>query len=79
MPHSTRAQSATANRAALDDELLDQVRRRRLELVGDTTAPLSIEATVTVADDATAVRLRQRQLAAIVRLLRHAVAMRQPE
>ncbi len=78
MPHATRAQSASADVTALDDELLDEIRRNRPE-PGDTSAPFSIEATVTVADGATAVRLRQRQLAAIVRLLRHAVAMRQPE
>lgn len=79
LSQSTRARSAGADQTALADELLDEARRPRREPVGDTTTPLSIEATVTLADGATAVRLRQRQLSAIVRLLRHAVAMRQPE
>jgi hypothetical protein len=63
----------------LTEELFARARRHRHEPAADTTGRLSVEAIVTVADDAAALGLRQRQLAAIVRLLRHAVAVRQPE
>jgi hypothetical protein len=79
LPDPTRTRSVPPESTALADELLEEARRHGRILARDNTERLSIETTVTIADTATALRLRQRQLAAIVRLLRHAVAVRQPE
>lgn len=76
MPTATPARPKPGDERSLGADLLDEARERRDQLDHAPAARLSVEATVTVADTATASMLRQRQLAAIVRLLRHAVAVK---
>ena len=56
------------NDADLETDLLGRAR-----LAGDATRRPTVETVVTIADPLEAARLRARQLAAIVRLLRQAV------
>jgi hypothetical protein len=66
----------------LDAELLDEARRttgRQAAPTSATREPLLIQTTVTIATVADAAALRQRQIAAIVRILRHAVESKRSE
>jgi len=73
LPHHLHDASAD-DEPSLDIELLEQTRRVVRDTTEETTPdPLAVEVTIHAADTASATQLRQRQLDAIIRRLRHAV------
>lgn len=71
-----RHDSATNHEPSLDTELLAQARHAACDTADEDPHRLAVEVTIHAGDVAAARELRQRQLDAIIRLLRHAANLR---